>query len=65
MLTETERELLLKRCSCFFFIGFDAQGAEQLGNKLHNTSKWIGATEIAVLLRSLRIRLVPLKCFMK
>lgn len=36
--------------------GFDAQGAEQLGNKLHNTSKWIGATEIAVLLRSLRIR---------
>ena len=37
-------------------IGFDSQGAEQLGNKLHNTSKWIGATEIAVLLRSLRIK---------
>jgi len=36
--------------------GFDSQGAEQLGNKLHNTSKWIGATEIAVLLRSLRIK---------
>ena len=40
----------------FIFVGFDAQGAEQLGNKLHNTSKWIGATEIAVLLRSLGIR---------
>eukprot|EP00795_Rhopilema_esculentum_P017399 gene17399-8999_t len=37
-------------------LGFDKQGAEQLGNKLHNTSKWIGATEIAALLRSLRIR---------
>eukprot|EP00794_Sanderia_malayensis_P000378 gene378-1011_t len=36
--------------------GFDSQGAEQLGNKLYNTSKWIGATEITVLLRSLRIR---------
>lgn len=26
--------------------GFDVQGSEQLGCKLHNTRKWIGATEV-------------------
>ncbi|XP_032227702.2 zinc finger-containing ubiquitin peptidase 1 isoform X2 [Nematostella vectensis] len=36
--------------------GFDKQGAEQLGCKLINTRKWIGATEIAAVLRSLGIR---------
>ncbi|XP_058796187.1 zinc finger-containing ubiquitin peptidase 1-like isoform X2 [Phymastichus coffea] len=36
--------------------GFDIQGAEQLGAKLVNTRKWIGATEVVTLLSSLRIR---------
>lgn len=36
--------------------GFDVQGAEQLGGKLVNTRKWIGATEVFTLLSSLRIR---------
>ncbi|XP_064612047.1 zinc finger-containing ubiquitin peptidase 1-like [Liolophura sinensis] len=36
--------------------GFDVQGAEQLGGKLVNTSKWIGATEITATLLSLRVR---------
>lgn len=36
--------------------GFDAQGAEQLGGKLVNTRKWIGPTEVAILLSSLRIK---------
>ncbi|KAL6262101.1 hypothetical protein P5V15_007202 [Pogonomyrmex californicus] len=36
--------------------GFDIQGAEQLGGKLVNTRKWIGATEVFTLLSSLRIR---------
>lgn len=34
--------------------GFDVQGREQLG-KLHNTRKWIGATEIVTVLSWLRI----------
>ncbi|EDV24467.1 uncharacterized protein TRIADDRAFT_56280 [Trichoplax adhaerens] len=32
--------------------GFDVEGASQLGNCLHNTKKWIGATEIASLFLS-------------
>lgn len=36
--------------------GFDVQGAEQLGAKLVNTRKWIGATEVVALLSSLRLR---------
>ncbi|XP_063985146.1 zinc finger-containing ubiquitin peptidase 1-like isoform X3 [Diachasmimorpha longicaudata] len=36
--------------------GFDVQGAEQLGGKLVNTRKWIGATEVVTLFSSLRIR---------
>ena len=36
--------------------GFDVQGCDQLGGKLHNTRKWIGATEIVTVLSSLRIR---------
>lgn len=36
--------------------GFDRHGAEQLGCKLINTRKWIGATEIAAVFRSLQIR---------
>ncbi|EAT34090.1 AAEL013635-PA [Aedes aegypti] len=36
--------------------GFDIQGSEQLGCKLYNTRKWIGATEIVTVLSWLRIR---------
>lgn len=36
--------------------GFDEQGREQLGGKLHNTKKWIGATEVVTLLSALRFR---------
>lgn len=36
--------------------GFDIQGAEQLGGKLVNTRKWIGPTEVVILLSSLRIK---------
>lgn len=39
--------------------GFDIQGAEQLGGKLMNTRKWIGATEVVTLLSSLKIKYVP------
>lgn len=37
-------------------MGFDAQGCEQLGGKLFNTRKWIGATEVVTFLCSFRIR---------
>ncbi|XP_049876021.1 zinc finger-containing ubiquitin peptidase 1-like [Pectinophora gossypiella] len=37
-------------------LGFDTQGSEQLGCKLHNTRKWIGACEVVTVLSSLRIR---------
>ena len=40
----------------WYLEGFDRQGSEQLGCKLINTRKWIGATEIAAVLRSLQIR---------
>ncbi|XP_071439130.1 zinc finger-containing ubiquitin peptidase 1-like [Hetaerina americana] len=36
--------------------GFDLQGCDQLGGKLFNTRKWIGATEVVTFLSSLRIR---------
>ena len=36
--------------------GFDLQGCEQLGRKVLNTNKWIGATEVVALLSSLRIK---------
>lgn len=36
--------------------GFDRQGAEQLGWKLVDTKKWIGATEIVALLSSLKFK---------
>ncbi|XP_075210718.1 zinc finger-containing ubiquitin peptidase 1-like [Lycorma delicatula] len=36
--------------------GFDLQGCDQLGGKLFNTRKWIGATEVVTVLSSLRIR---------
>ncbi|XP_055386034.1 zinc finger-containing ubiquitin peptidase 1-like [Condylostylus longicornis] len=35
--------------------GFDVQGSEQLGCKLYNTRKWIGATEVVTVLSWLRI----------
>jgi len=41
--------------------GFDLQGSDQLGGKLFNTRKWIGATEVVTVLSSLRIRLVFFK----
>ncbi|GAB6032478.1 hypothetical protein CHUAL_011109 [Chamberlinius hualienensis] len=36
--------------------GFDRQGCEQLGGKLYNTRKWIGATEVVTFLSYFRIR---------
>jgi hypothetical protein len=39
--------------------GFDTQGSEQLGARLANTRKWIGATELVTVLSSLRIRFPP------
>nr|XP_008196849.1 PREDICTED: zinc finger with UFM1-specific peptidase domain protein isoform X1 [Tribolium castaneum]XP_975082.2 PREDICTED: zinc finger with UFM1-specific peptidase domain protein isoform X1 [Tribolium castaneum] len=36
--------------------GFDIQGSEQLGCRLVNTRKWIGATEVVTLLSFLRIK---------
>lgn len=36
--------------------GFDIQGSEQLGCRLVNTRKWIGATEVLTLLSFLRIQ---------
>ncbi|XP_018900655.1 zinc finger-containing ubiquitin peptidase 1 isoform X1 [Bemisia tabaci] len=36
--------------------GFDLQGAEQLGARVFNTRKWIGATEVTTILSSLKIR---------
>jgi hypothetical protein len=36
--------------------GFDRRGAEQLGGKLVDTRKWIGATEVATLLHFHRVR---------
>ncbi|XP_023931543.1 zinc finger with UFM1-specific peptidase domain protein [Lingula anatina] len=36
--------------------GFDLQGSEQLGGKLFNTTKWIGATEIVATLSSLKVK---------
>ncbi|KAK7494503.1 hypothetical protein BaRGS_00014156 [Batillaria attramentaria] len=36
--------------------GFDPQGCEQLGGKVVNTRKWIGATEIMATLSSLHIK---------
>lgn len=36
--------------------GFDQEGRDQLGGKVYNTKKWIGATEIVTVLSSLRFR---------
>ncbi|KFM75962.1 Zinc finger with UFM1-specific peptidase domain protein, partial [Stegodyphus mimosarum] len=36
--------------------GFDPAGCEQLGGRLINTRKWIGATEVVTFLSSFRIR---------
>lgn len=36
--------------------GFDLQGCEQLGGKVVNTTKWIGATEIVATLSSLKVK---------
>ncbi|XP_017884749.1 zinc finger-containing ubiquitin peptidase 1-like isoform X2 [Ceratina calcarata] len=47
---------LQKMIECAWAQGFDTQGAEQLGGKLVNTRKWIGATEVDILLSSLRIK---------
>ncbi|XP_045105680.1 zinc finger-containing ubiquitin peptidase 1-like isoform X2 [Portunus trituberculatus] len=42
--------------------GFDLQGCEQLGGKLSNTRKWIGATEVVTLLSSFRIKCQLIDC---
>jgi hypothetical protein len=34
--------------------GFDVQGRDQLGGRLRNTRKWIGATEIVAFLTANR-----------
>lgn len=39
-------------------LGFDERGAQQLGHRLVNTKKWIGATEIVTVLSSYRIKCV-------
>ena len=39
-----------------FKLTFYLQGSEQLGSRLVNTRKWIGATEVITLLSFLRIR---------
>ena len=36
--------------------GYDVQGCEQLGKKLVNTRKWIGATEIVAFLTSHNVK---------
>lgn len=36
--------------------GFDLQGCEQLGGKVTNSTKWIGATDIVATLSSLKIK---------
>ncbi|CAB4061392.1 unnamed protein product [Lepeophtheirus salmonis] len=36
--------------------GYDSKGAEQLGGKLHQTRKWIGATEIVAFFTAHQIR---------
>lgn len=38
--------------------GFDQQGCDQLGGKVVDTTKWIGATEILATLSSLRIKYI-------
>ncbi|OWR55347.1 hypothetical protein KGM_214004 [Danaus plexippus plexippus] len=48
-------QLLVERA---WQLGFDTQGSEQLGCKLHNTRKWIGACEVVTVLSSLRIRYI-------
>ncbi|GIX96141.1 hypothetical protein CDAR_46281 [Caerostris darwini] len=42
--------------------GFDAAGCEQLGGRLINTRKWIGATEVVTFLASFRIRARLIDC---
>jgi hypothetical protein len=37
-------------------LGFDKAGRDQLGGRLVNTTKWIGATDIAALFLSLKVR---------
>ncbi|KRT79699.1 Peptidase [Oryctes borbonicus] len=37
-------------------LGFDLQGSEQLGSRLVNTRKWIGATEVLTLLSFCKIK---------
>ena len=43
--------------------GFDLQGSEQLGGKVINTTKWIGATEIVATLSALKIKYVTALAF--
>ncbi|KAF8777998.1 Zinc finger-containing ubiquitin peptidase 1 [Argiope bruennichi] len=42
--------------------GFDPAGCEQLGGRLINTRKWIGATEVVTFLASFRIRARLIDC---
>lgn len=46
-------------------LGFDARGREQLGGRVCNTRKWIGATEIVTVLSSLRFQYVCSICRME
>ena len=36
--------------------GFDIEGKTQLGGKLKNTAKWIGATDVSALFSWLKIK---------
>ena len=38
-----------------YFIGYDPKGCAELNGKLVHTNKWIGTTEVAVLLRYIGI----------
>ncbi len=40
--------------------GFDKQGCDQLGGRVVNTRKWIGATEIVATLSALKMKCVSL-----
>lgn len=42
--------------ACAWALGFDTEGAEQLGYKIQGTRKWVGTTEAAAVLRQFGIR---------
>ncbi|CAO1388036.1 unnamed protein product [Diamesa serratosioi] len=47
---------LQKMVESAWAMGFDVQGKEQLGCKLYNTRKWIGATEVVTVFSWMRVQ---------